>query len=43
LITEKVGDVLGFLPNIGTTIFPIFIHILEFLEGFDDIYVVTEV
>lgn len=43
LVSEEICDVLGLLPNIGPLIFALFIHVLELLEGFDDVDIIPEV
>jgi hypothetical protein len=43
LIYEQVGDVLGLLPDVRTLIFAILIDILELLERFDQVDIVSEI
>jgi hypothetical protein len=43
LVYEEIADVLGLLPDVGTLVFAVLVHVLELLEGLDDVYVVAEV
>jgi hypothetical protein len=40
---EKVGDIFGFLADVCTDIFTVFVDINEFFEGFDDVDVISEI
>jgi hypothetical protein len=40
---EKVGDIFGFLTDVCTDIFTVFVDINEFFEGFDDVDVIPEI
>ena len=39
---KKVGDIFGLLADVGTLVLVIFVDVLELLQGFDDVDVVTE-
>lgn len=41
-VLEQVGDIFGFLANVGTLVLFIFIDVLEFFQRLDDVYVVSE-
>lgn len=42
-VSEKIGDIFGFLSDIGTLIFTVLVNILEFLESFDNVDIVPEI